>query len=131
LAESALRRLVGDYLMFVTTRGLHASASGRDYAERFADGPYSQPMDGIVYLLTGFGVWDRTKTDYINFLTTSSLRFANETAAWQASVDTTYSYGHSLEDSFAINAPLQKYDRIVFQFSQGKLNLAVSCIVVS
>jgi hypothetical protein len=67
LAESALRRLVGDYLMFVTTLGLHATAAGRDYAERFVDGPYSQPMDGIVYLLTGFGVWDRTKTDYINF----------------------------------------------------------------
>jgi hypothetical protein len=53
------------------------------------------------------------------FLSTSSIDFSAQVAQWQPSLDTTYSYGHSLQESFQINAKWDVYDRIVFQFSQG------------
>jgi hypothetical protein len=120
LADAAVCRLVSDYLWFVNDQGIHYSVAGRDYAERFADVPYSQPMDAIVYLLTGLGHFIPERSfGYSCFLSTSTMNFTAQVAAWQASVDTTYRYGHSLPESFAINAKLEKYDRIVFQFSQG------------
>jgi hypothetical protein len=120
LADAAVRRLVSDYLWFVNDQGIHYSVAGRDYAERFVDVPYSQPMDAIVYLLTGLGQFVPERSfGHSSFLSTSTINFTAQVAAWQASVDTTYRYGHTLPESFAINAKLEKYDRIVFQFSQG------------
>jgi hypothetical protein len=120
LADAAVRRLVSDYLWFVNDQGIHYSVAGRDYAERFVDVPYSQPMDAILYLLTGLGQFIPQRSfGHSTFLSTSTINFTAQVAAWQASVDTTYRYGHTLSESFAINAKLEKYDRIVFQFSQG------------
>lgn len=119
LAETAVRKLVSDYLLFVNDKGIHFTAAGRDYSKRFVDEPYTQFLDGILYVLTGLGKLDRRGIGFSCFLTTSGIDFSAEVSQWQASVDTTYTYGHTLEDSFDINAKLNKYDRTVFQMSQG------------
>jgi hypothetical protein len=119
LAGQAIRRLVSDYLWFVNDKGVHYTAAGRDYAERFIAPPYTQDMDGIVYLISGMGSLKREAMNLSSFLATSTIDFTRQAAKWQPSMDTTFSYGHTLQESFQINSKLNKYDRIVFQFSQG------------
>jgi uncharacterized protein YcfL len=126
-ADLALRRLVADYLLFVNDKGIHFTVAGRDYAERFLEAPYTQPMDGIVYLLTGLGTLHPLGTDGFScFLSTSSIDFTPQVSQWQSTLETTYTYGHTLVESFAINKALDRYDRTVFQFSQGTTH----CIVL-
>jgi hypothetical protein len=124
LASQAIRRLVSDYLWFVNDKGVHYTAAGRDYAERFIAPPHTQDMDGIVYLILGLGALQREAMHMSSFLSTSLIDFTRQAAQWQPSLDTTYSYGHTLKESFQINSKLEKYDRIVFQFSQGALQTA-------
>jgi hypothetical protein len=119
LADGAVRRLVSDYLLFVNDKGVHYTAAGRDYAERFIDPVYTQDLDGFVYLLTGFGNLRQDSITLSCFLSTSTIDFRPQAAQWQPSIDTTVTWGHSVEESFRINQHLEKYDRIVFQFSQG------------
>ena len=119
LAEGAVRRLVADIVLFVNDKGIHYSAAGRDYAERFLEEPLSLPQDAIVYLVTGLGRKPKRSVGFSGFLSTSSFDFCVEVSEWQSSEDTTYRYGHTLEESFKINAGLEKYDRTVFQWSQG------------
>ena len=121
LAERAVQRLVADNLLFVNSNGIKYSVAGRDYAERFVkDAPYTLQQDGIIHLLTGLGRPPSVRRMAQNtFLSTSSFDFSDIVEQWQPFVDTNFVYGHTLEESFAINAPLDKFDRIVFQFSQG------------
>lgn len=121
LAELAVRRLVADNLLFVNSNGIKYSVAGRDYVERFLnEAPYTLQQDGIIHLLTGLGQPSSVRRVAQNaFLSTSSFDFSDIVKQWQPFVDITYQYGHTLEESFAINAQLDKYDRIVFQFSQG------------
>jgi hypothetical protein len=119
LADLAIRRLVSDYLWFVNDLGVHYTAAGRDYAERFIAPPYTQDMDGIVYLISGLGALKREAMNMSSFLATSTIDLRPQAAQWQPSIDTTFRYGHTLQESFQINSKLGKYDRIVFQFSQG------------
>lgn len=121
LAENAARRLVKDNLLFMNNKGIKYSVSGRDYAERFlSEEPYSLKQDGIIYLLTGLGQAQNSAPVGSNaFLSTSSFDLNDIVDQWESFVDTSFKYGHTLEESFQINAGLDKYDRIAFQFSQG------------
>jgi hypothetical protein len=121
LAEGAVRRLVAGIVLFVNDKGIHYSAAGRDYAERFFEEPHSLQQDAMVYLLTGLGRKPNRAIGFSSFLSTSSFDFCVEVSEWQSSADTTYIYGHTLEESFIINAELGKYDRTVFQWSQGSI----------
>lgn len=119
MADQAIRRLISDYLLFVNDKGIQFSAAGRDYASRFLSPPYRQMMDGIIYLLTGLGDKPTRIFGFGSFLSTSSIDLSVEVSQWQSSVKTIYRYGHTLDESFEVNSALSKYDRIVFQFSQG------------
>lgn len=125
LADRAIRRLVADYLLIVNDKGISFSAAGRDYALRFIDAPHTQMIDGIVYLLTGLGQKQSYINGFCSFLSTSSIDLSAEVAQWQSSVNTVHKYGHTLEESFEVNAALPKYDRIVFQFSQGTVQRVI------
>ena len=124
LAKRAAQRLVADNLLFVNSKGIKYSVAGRDYAERFVkDAPFTLQQDGIIHLLTGMGRAPSVRFVAQNtFLSTSSFDFSDIVEQWKPFVDTTYVYGHTLEQSFEINAQLGKYDRIVLQFSQGNYN---------
>jgi len=130
LAENAARRLVSDNLLFVNSKGIKYSVAGRDYAERFhSEEPYSLKQDGIIYLLTGLGrAQSPSQVGPAAFVSTSKFNFNDIVEQWESFVDTSFEYGHTLEESFQINAELDKYDRIAFQFSQGWFSFAFSCV---
>lgn len=130
LAELAVQRLIADNLLFVNSNGIKYSVAGRDYAERFVnDAPYTLQQDGIIHLLTGLGrAPSIRRVAQDTFLSTSSFDFSGIVEQWQPYVDTNFVHGHTLEESFGINAQLDKYDRIVFQFSQGNNNRDLSCL---
>jgi len=121
LAEQAARRLVADNLLFLNSKGIKYSVAGRDYAERFTvEAPHSLVQDGLFYILKGLGPEPSLNVRASAFLSTSSFDFSAEVEQWQPSgVDTIVENGHTLEESFEINADLDRYDRIAFQFSQG------------
>lgn len=122
LATRAVKRLLNDALLATTTHGTLYAASGRGPANKYAvsdSGAYGANHVRLLSLLTGFGEVLDSASAASAFLATTSTDLSDVVEAYQTEVNTEFRYGHSIHDSFSINSPLSREDRVMFQWSQG------------
>ncbi|MCG3164729.1 MAG: hypothetical protein POELPBGB_00488 [Bacteroidia bacterium] len=118
LAAQAAQLLLKDILMITNDKGVFFPAAGRNYFGKY-DSPYGQNHNNLIYLLTGFGDAPGGASHAGGFLASSTLDVDAVIDSWTAELDTVYSIGHTLEESFALNSALTDVDRILAQWSGG------------
>jgi hypothetical protein len=109
-------RLLKEMLLLTNDKGVIFPASGR--LGRY-NAPYGSSINHLIYMLTGFGEPGASASHGGGFLATSTLDVKNVVESWKSKENFTLNIGHSLQEGFAINSPLQKNDRIIFQWSSG------------
>ncbi len=118
LATQASQILLKDLLMLTNDKGVFFPAAGRNYFGKY-DSPYGQNHNNLIYLLTGFGDVPGDASHAGGFLASSLLDVDDVIDSWVAELDTIYSIGHTLEESFFINSALSDLDRTLAQWSGG------------
>jgi hypothetical protein len=118
LAAQAAQLLLKDFLMLTNDKGVFFPAAGRNYFGKYASA-YGQNHNNLIYMLTGFGEAPDGASHAGGFLASSTLDVDAVINSWAAELDTIYSIGHTLEESFVLNSALTDVDRILAQWSGG------------
>jgi hypothetical protein len=115
-------RLLKEVLMMTNEIGVYYPSGGRlSYAPGGGNefvSPYGSSMHNLIYLLTGFGDAPRSAGAGA-FLATSTLDVKDIVESWKAKEDKIYSFGHTLQEGFAINSVLSPINKTIFQWSSG------------
>jgi len=118
LAAQAAQLLLKDFLMITNDKGVFFPAAGRNYFGKYGSA-YGQNHNNLIYMLTGFGDAPDGASHAGGFLASSTLDVDAVIDSWTAELDTVYSIGHTLEESFVLNSALTDVDRILAQWSGG------------
>ncbi len=116
-------RLLKEVLMVANNKGVFYQASGRTaYAPgdiNVFQSPYKNSIHSLIYMLTGLGETPNN-ANAAAFLATSTLDVKGIVESWKSKQDTIYSFGHTLEEGFAINSSvLSPKNKTIFQWSSG------------
>lgn len=115
-------RLLKEVLMVANNKGVYYQSSGRtEYAPgdlNVFQNPYKSSIHNLIYMLTGFGETPNNLSKAA-FLATSTLNVEDIVESWKSKQDTIYSFGHTLQEGFAINSVLSPVNKTIFQWSSG------------
>lgn len=118
LAIAASKRLMKDLLMVTNDQGVFYPVAGRSYPGKYMSA-HGQNHSSLIWLLTGLGPAPSHASHAGAFLATTSVEFSEVSDSWTSTLDTLYSFGHTLQEGYVINENLSPLDRTIFQWSSG------------